>query len=276
MPAEGLDAMPTTDEPSPADAASAGASHRVTPAPPNVVVVVTGAGAIAPDVVAGVVALAPDVVVAADGGLDWARASGLRPDVLIGDLDSVSAPGLAWADQHGTVIRHPADKTATDTELAVAYAAALGPRRLVLVAGPGDRLDHTIAAVGALGSATADTADTRDTGTPGVTHGTSDTSDPAGAVDIDVVEAWWGDDRLLVATPRRRVTLDEPPGTTFSVLAMHGQATGVSITGARWPLSGATLGPVTGQGVSNAVVDGLVTVTVDDGTLTIIIPGAQP
>lgn len=265
--------MPTTDEPSATDVASAGAPHRAAAAPPNVVVVVTGAAAIAPAVAAGVVALAPDVVVAADGGLDWARASGLRPDVLIGDLDSVSARGLAWADQHGTVIRHPADKTATDTELAVAYAAALGPRRLVLVAGPGDRLDHTIAAVGALGSATADTADTRDAGTPGVTHGTSD---PAGAGDIDVVEAWWGDDRLLVATPRRRVTLDEPTGTTFSVLAMHGQATSVSITGARWPLSGATLGPVTGQGVSNAVVDGLVTVTVDDGTLTIIIPGAQP
>ena len=80
-------------------------------------------------------------------------AAGLTPAGLIGDLDSMSEEGLAWATQHATIERHPIDKDATDTELAVAFAAGMNPARVVLVAGGGDRLDHTLAAIGALGAA---------------------------------------------------------------------------------------------------------------------------
>ena len=62
---------------------------------------------------------APTAIVAADGGLDHARAAGLIPDVLVGDLDSVSPAGLDWATANISVQRHPADKSATDTELAL-------------------------------------------------------------------------------------------------------------------------------------------------------------
>ena len=90
----------------------------------NTVVVITGAAALDPRAVAAVPAGA--VLVAADGGLDHARAAGLDPTVLVGDLDSVSAIGLAWASEHTTVVRHPVDKAATDTELARG-----GPRRII-------------------------------------------------------------------------------------------------------------------------------------------------
>ncbi len=95
-----------------------------------------------------------DRIVAADGGLDHARAAGLVPDVLVGDLDSVSPAGLDWARANIPVERHPADKAATDTELALAWAAAMRPQRVLLIAGRGDRLDHAIAALGALGADT--------------------------------------------------------------------------------------------------------------------------
>ena len=200
----------------------------------------------------GAVAMLPRdcFMVAADGGLDHALAAGLRPNVLVGDLDSVSAEALAWADEHIAVFRHPADKSTTDTELAIAHALTRSPRRFVLVAGGGDRLDHTVAALGALGS-------------PALSH-------------VDRVEAWWGRDHLLVAIPHRPATLDARAGTTFSVLAMHGPAGGVSITGARWPLHRVALAPLIGCGVSNAVLDRPVEVSVEHGVLTVIVPGAQP
>lgn len=214
----------------------------------GVVVVVTGGAPLDPAAVADL----PDdaIFVCADGGLDWAKAAGLVPNVLVGDLDSVSAEGLAWADAHAVVVRHPVDKSATDTELAIDHALSLGSRRLVLIAGPGDRLDHTVAAIGALGS-------------PSLDH-------------LDSVESWWGADRLYVATPRRPVRLDAPSGTTFSALAMHGPCRGVDITGARWPLAGADLDPLVGVGVSNQVLDAPVGVTIRAGVLTVIVPGAQP
>jgi thiamine pyrophosphokinase len=211
-------------------------------------VVVTGGAPLDPVAVAAVPVGA--YVIAADGGLDHALAAGLTPDALVGDLDSVSAGALAWAREHAVVHSHPADKAATDTELAVARALTVGPSRLILLAGAGDRLDHTIAALGALGA-------------PALDH-------------LDAVEAWWGADRVHVAAPHRDVTLAEPAGTTFSVLAMHGPASGVTIAGSRWPLDDVELQPLVGWGVSNEVLTPPVHVSVATGVLTVIVPHSQP
>ncbi len=210
------------------------------------VVVVTGAAPLAGRAVA---AVPPDaVVVAADGGLDHALAADIEPSVLVGDLDSVSAIGLAWASEHTTVVRHPIDKAATDTELAIAHAASLGPDRIVLVAGQGDRLDHAVAALGALGA-------------------------PALA-SVGQLEAWWGSDELRVVHGPGSTTLELPTGTTFSVLAMHGPADGVTVDGARWPLTDHRLEPLVGLGVSNQIAKPPVTISVASGIVTVVVPGA--
>jgi thiamine pyrophosphokinase len=214
----------------------------------NTVLVITGGAPL--DDAAVRAAAGAGRVVAADGGLDHALAAGIRPDVLVGDLDSISAAGLEWATANIPVERHPTDKAATDTELALSCAAAIAPDRVVLLAGRGDRLDHGIAALGALGG------------------------DALAAV--PAVEGWWGSDHVLVVRPARAVELTEPSGTTFSLLALHGGCRGVSVTGSRWPLVGADLAPMSGLGVSNEVAEPPCRVEVVAGVLTVIIPGAQP
>jgi thiamine pyrophosphokinase len=214
----------------------------------DTVAVITGAAPLAPAAIAGI---PPDaLVVAADGGLDHALAAGLAPSVLVGDLDSVSGDGLAWAQAHAEVREHPADKALTDTELAVAYSVERGPRHFILVAGRGDRLDHAVAAVGTLGGAALD--------------------------EVPVVEGWWGADHVTVARPGRPALINRPGGTTFSVLALHGPCRGVTIAGARWPLVDADLDAVVGLGVSNQVSASPVTVAVGTGVVTIIVPGGEP
>jgi thiamine pyrophosphokinase len=211
------------------------------------VVVITGAAPLDARAVAAVPVGA--VLIAADGGLDHALAAGLTPSVLIGDLDSISPDGLAWAKEHAEVIVHPADKGATDTELAVTHAAALRPQRLVLLAGRAEqeRLDHLVTTLGSLGA-------------PSV----------AG---IGALEAWWGRDHLHVVHGPGRVELDLVPGTTFSVLAMHGPCGGVTVTGARWPLVDHALAPLVGLGVSNEAEARPVSVSVATGILTVVVPG---
>jgi thiamine pyrophosphokinase len=210
-----------------------------------VLAVITGSADLDPLAVAAIPT--DSLVVGADGGFDHALAAGLEPAYLIGDLDSVSAVGLAWAAEHAEVVRHPVDKAATDTELAVAFAATFRPERLILAAGRGDRVDHAVAALGALGA----------TELAGIAH----------------VEAWWGDDHLTVIHGPGHLELDAPAGTTFSLLSMHGACTGVTVTGARWPLTAADLGPLVGLGVSNVVIEPPVAVAVHGGILTIIVPG---
>ena len=112
------------------------------------VVVVTGAGPLAPEAVSRIPPEA--VVIAADGALDRALEAGLMPAGLVGDMDSISRSGLDWAHRHATIQRHDPDKDHTDTELALQMGADLTPARLILL-GAGDRLDHTLAAIGALG-----------------------------------------------------------------------------------------------------------------------------
>ena len=209
------------------------------------VVVITGAAPL--DRRAADAVPAGATLIAADGGLDHALAAGLAPAVLIGDLDSVSPAGLVWATEHAEVERHAADKGETDTELAIAHAVSLDPRRILMLAGRGDRLDHAIAALGSLGAPEL--------------------------ASVGGLDAWWGGDRLHVVHGPGKVELDLDRGTTFSVLAMHGPCRGVTVDGARWPLVDHDLEPLVGLGVSNEAVARPVSVSVTTGIVTVVIPG---
>lgn len=238
-----------------------GDAEHVAAGPDGVVrraVVVTGGGPLAAAAVADL-RLAPhdhchahSYVVAADSGLDHALAAGLRPDLLVGDLDSISAAGLAWAEANCAIERHDPDKSATDTELAI--AAVFGatndrpaPVELVLIAGDGDRLDHLLATIGAGARAAADRPDV-------------------------AVDAWIGTTQLHFVTPGRARALALPADTTFSALALDGAAAGVCITGARWPLTDATLAALSGLGVSNVATATPVTVTLTAGVVAVVVP----
>ena len=205
------------------------------------VIVVTGANPLDADAVAHVPTGA--IVLAADGGLDHALAAGLTPAGLIGDLDSISDAGLAWAEAHATIHRHDPAKDRTDTELAIRVAADLAPARIVLISGGGDRLDHTLAAIGALGD-------------PDLTS-------------VPVIEGWWGDQHFHVLHGPGRLHLTTQVGATISLLATHGACTGVSVDGCRWRLDDADLEPLAGLGVSNEATESEVVVSVSFGVLTV-------
>lgn len=209
----------------------------------DIAIVVTGDAPLTPRAVAAVPPSA--IVIAADGALDHALAAGLQPAVLVGDLDSISADGLAWAELHTTIDRHPPDKDTTDTELAIRRAIDLAPARLTLIAGGGDRLDHTLAAIGALGH-------------PSLTS-------------VPRLDGRWGDQRFCVLHGPGRLRIDPPVGTTVSLLALHGRCDDVSIDGVQWPLADARLDPLVGLGVSNLTTSPAVEVSITSGVLTIFL-----
>jgi len=82
------------------------------------------------------------LVIAADGGSRHCEALGIKPNVLIGDLDSTS-PDLIkeWQETGVTVIRHPARKDQTDLELALFYAQENGAEQIEVYGAVGGRLD---------------------------------------------------------------------------------------------------------------------------------------
>lgn len=208
-----------------------------------VVVVVTGGDAPALSDRAKVPADA--FVIAADSGVEHARALDLRVDLAVGDFDSVSRAALVRAEAMGAVVeRHPPAKDATDLELALDAALRLNPRRVVVFGGHGGRLDHLLA------NALLLTA-----------------PQYAG---VDVV-AHMG--TATVTVVRRRSPLMGEIGELVTLLPVGGPAVGITTSGLLFPLVAEDLAPGSTRGVSNEIVAQPAEVSLLDGTLLAIQPG---
>ena len=184
-------------------------------------------------------------VIAADGGLGHLLALGRRPDVLIGDLDSLPA-GVVAAEVAGQVIRHPREKDETDLELALLYAVERYPAREYLILGGfGGRLDHMLANVLLL-------AHPRLLG------------QPIRFVD-DRQSAW-----LLSAEAAGETTIAGAPGDVVSLLPLGGPAHVLATTGLRWPLRDELLSFGPARGVSNEMTAAVATVQLRAGAVVCV------
>jgi thiamine pyrophosphokinase len=186
-------------------------------------------------------------VLAADSGLGVANALGVHVDHLVGDLDSVDPAALEGAVAAGTTVdRHPAEKDATDLELALDAAIARGARRVVVVDGGGDRLDHLLGNLLLLAS--------------------------SGMAGIDV-EAYTGSARVVLARGGSPpVAIAGEPGSLVSLLPVGGPARGIVTDGLRYPLRNEELPAGTSRGVSNELVGARATVHLAQGLLLVVQP----
>lgn len=181
-------------------------------------------------------------VIAADSGLDHAHHLGLDADLLVGDLDSVS---LGASDRHqGEVEQYSDNKDKTDLELAL-EAARRRSNSMVVVGGHGGRLDHLLANAELLG-------DHRWAGS----------------------EILWLAGEDLVTVVRLQRILHGKPGDLVSLIPVGGHAIGVSTKGLQWSLQDATLAAGSTQGVSNRFTETMAELTVRQGVLLAVQPGA--
>lgn len=80
-------------------------------------------------------------IIAADGGYSRLKALGIRPDIVLGDLDSLQEP----LPEDCEIITVPCEKDDTDMLLAVRKALAAGYGSITLCGALGGRFDHTFA-----------------------------------------------------------------------------------------------------------------------------------
>jgi len=79
-----------------------------------------------------------DVLIAVDGGADHLRRAGLRPDLVVGDMDSIVEP----FGPDVPVRPYPERKDASDMELAVRHALAIEHSTIDVYGALGGREDH--------------------------------------------------------------------------------------------------------------------------------------
>ncbi len=188
-------------------------------------------------------------VVAADSGWDHAVALGHRVDLLVGDLDSISAEGLAAAEASGTTIeRHPALKDDTDFALALTAVTKRGYERVDIHGGEGGHLGHL------LGLATT------------LTHESYRHLAITWHVATGSVRPLTGD---------RTVQLNAPIGSIVSLIALC-DCSGVSTEGMQWSLSNDTLEQGTSRGLNNTTTALQASVSLNAGAMLVILEGHTP
>ncbi len=82
-------------------------------------------------------------IIACDGGLKHIDRLNLKPNILIGDFDSVSTD-LLYKYSFVKKLQYPRDKDFTDTELSFIHAKEEGYTNIYLYGATGGRLDHTL------------------------------------------------------------------------------------------------------------------------------------
>lgn len=177
-------------------------------------------------------------LLAADGGANHLGRIGLRPEVVIGDLDSIT-PGIRdWVGEDRMVLRPDQDRTDLDKALDYAFNE-LGLDGLTVLGATGGRLDH---AAGNLG----------------------------------LLARWAMGERLhfldsdhLIVAVEGEVVLDARPGEIWSFFTFD-PGVRVSLEGVRWPVTDVALDLGGGPSISNEATSDRVTIRATGGAVIVI------
>ena len=180
-----------------------------------------------------------DLVIAADAGYRNAQALGVKVQLLLGDFDSLDEKEIPKETE---ILRVPAEKDFTDTQLAVETAMRKGANDLVIIGGLDGRLDHTISNLSIL----------------------EDLSDKG-------VYAYITNGQNRVRYLNSTSTLLPRSGYRYlSLLCLSEKAKGVSVEGCKYPLKNATLTRKFQYAVSNEIDGNCALVSVRKGGIYIV------
>lgn len=180
-----------------------------------------------------------DRVICADGGAVNAEAMGIRPQVLIGDLDSFRGSRIRPEDVEVSI--HPMSKDATDLELAIDYAVEQGAEEILILGAVGNRLDQTLANVGLLSK-------------PGLE-----------AIPTRLLGPDW--EAFLI---RSEGTVEGEVGEVVSLLPVTPEVAGVTTEGLEYPLRRGRLRAGHTLGISNTLTAPQATIEIKTGLLLVV------
>jgi thiamine pyrophosphokinase len=222
------------------------------------------------------------LILCADGGYAAAQRAGVIPDAVIGDFDSL-AGGAPDVPDCVKVVALPAEKDDTDTLAAAKLGVAHGCRAFCVVGGLSGRFDHSYAVLQTLSyladmGCQAQALDGQNRClllAAGRGGRASLTLEPAAMFPDGSGRGQGraaGQELDSAVLPSCRDGQSSPTRRYFSVFSYSERSEGVTITGARYPLTDAVLTHSYPLGVSNEFVDGAcAAVSLRTGRLLIVV-----
>jgi thiamine pyrophosphokinase len=188
-------------------------------------------------------AASADLIVAADGGTAMALIHGVRPHIVVGDMDSATREVVEALNKDAVeLIRFPSHKDETDLELALLEAIRRGADDITIVGALGGRLDHTLGNIYLLTMPQLKGRRVRLV---------------AGTVEVFVVwdKAGW----------------NGSGGDTVSLIPLTPEVTGIETRGLEYPLRRESLFMGPGRGISNTMTGKRAGVSISSGILLAVV-----
>ncbi len=189
-----------------------------------------------------------DYVIAADGGLMYCGILELEPDLIIGDFDSVDEEHKLAVDTikelaPERIISLPIEKDDTDMLAAIKVGLSLGYKVFRLYGANGGRLEHTIANIQLLKYLKGQ----------------------------DAVGYIMDGNGMMLLAQNETICFKETMEGYVNIFSMNEKAHGVTIRGLQYELEQAILTNDMPIGISNQFIGQASEVTVEDGTLLILV-----
>jgi thiamine pyrophosphokinase len=168
-----------------------------------------------------------------------AHALGIRPDAVIGDLDSLADGERERLEAGGVYLsQHPRAKDETDLELALLYALEQGARKITVLGARGGRLDHELGNLFLLAHP-----------------------------DLRAIDVRFRTGRQEAVLVRRERVLSGSRGDLLSLLPIGSDAHGITTEGLEYPLDDETLHLGKTRGISNVFTGSRVVIRLRSGLL---------
>lgn len=185
------------------------------------------------------------VIFAADSGLETALSWGIEPELVLGDMDSLSDRSVLQRFEGERVRQYAEEKDYTDTELGLTELFDRGIEDVTIVGGGGGRLDHLLGIVALF--------------------------------DRDMAPRRWYTDKEHVECIDEEYLLRDAEGERVSFFPAGLRRCRMESRGLKWPLD--TLSWVKGDaGISNVVVSKKCQIRVTEGRLIMVrsLPAVLP
>lgn len=184
-----------------------------------------------------------DALVGVDRGSLRLIREGFKPDICLGDFDSVTEEEREEIERHchQIISCDPIMKDLTDTEMAFNWALEQQPREIWIMGGVGSRFDHSLANVHLL----------------------------LKAVEADI-PCRIRDENNDIQLVHRHLSITKGEFENVSLLPLSMEVTGVTLTGFRYPLRDATLSIGETVGISNVLEAPIGEISTRSGYLLVI------
>ncbi|MBU3160547.1 thiamine diphosphokinase [Clostridium frigoris] len=182
-------------------------------------------------------------LIGADSGANCLYHYNIKPDLLVGDFDSIDKEVLNYYKKNNCFLDiYPTEKDFTDTEIAVRKAIGMNPSEVVLLGCTGSRVDHLLGNIGMLKIC--------------LENG---------------VNACIKDNNNIITLVNASTLLNGIVGKVFSVQSYGDEIIGLTIEGAKYPLDNYNLKIGESISISNEFACPQVKLKFKSGTLMIIL-----